>query len=347
MMGVYRPFVYNSTLRMEQVRIERYFASTRLNWKTDRLGSRDGNGYFPYGEEHGTPTGNDTYKFATYWRDSTTGLDYAQQRYYASTMGRFLTPDPIAAANATVLPENWNKYAYVSGDSVNKTDPLGLCSPQDNPPCYSVTVTSSPWYSMGGGADRLPTYEVVDIGDTRYPRGAPYSGEYVQTPPPNKGGWETDPASAAKVGWQYLTSIWGDCLDLFSKDQRFDRGRFEKLLSGGANWWDTRKSDVGRRTVDSVASNGDPTTLSKYVAGNVARVINGTNHVVLSIDWFTDLTQTQQVANTIHEALHIELNFDDAELQGWLMNFGFKDVDPYGTGDGTDWIASNCGRPPR
>jgi hypothetical protein len=26
---------------------------------------------------------------------------------------------------------------------VNKTDPWGLCSPQDNPPCYSVTGTDA------------------------------------------------------------------------------------------------------------------------------------------------------------------------------------------------------------
>jgi len=35
--------------------------------------------YYPYGEEE-TPTANDTQKFATYTRDSATGLDYAQNR---------------------------------------------------------------------------------------------------------------------------------------------------------------------------------------------------------------------------------------------------------------------------
>jgi len=44
--------------------------------------------YYPYGEEE-TPTANDTQKFATYTRDSATGLDYAQNRYYASQIGRF------------------------------------------------------------------------------------------------------------------------------------------------------------------------------------------------------------------------------------------------------------------
>jgi RHS repeat-associated protein len=109
---------------MEQVRIERYFAGTRLNWKADRLGSRDGNGYFPYGEERGSPTTNDTYKFATYRRDQTTGLDYADQRYYASSLGRFLTPDPRSTATSSD-PSAWNKYVYVSGDPLNFNDPRG------------------------------------------------------------------------------------------------------------------------------------------------------------------------------------------------------------------------------
>ena len=58
----------------------------------DRLGSVRGNKYLPHGEERPATT-NDTDKFATYLRDSSTGLDYAINRYYGSTMGRFTTPD--------------------------------------------------------------------------------------------------------------------------------------------------------------------------------------------------------------------------------------------------------------
>ena len=47
--------------------------------------------YYPFGEEIGS-TANNEYKFASTYRDSTTGLDYAINRYYASGMGRFLTP---------------------------------------------------------------------------------------------------------------------------------------------------------------------------------------------------------------------------------------------------------------
>src|SRR5579872_3593627 len=55
------------------------------------------------------------------------------QRYYASTYGRFLTPDQYAASGAAKGnvnnpgdPGSWNRYAYTRGDPVNRYDPRGL-----------------------------------------------------------------------------------------------------------------------------------------------------------------------------------------------------------------------------
>ena len=50
--------------------------------------------YFPWGETKGASNPQDTWNFATYWQDSNTGLDYANNRYYANAYGRFATPDP-------------------------------------------------------------------------------------------------------------------------------------------------------------------------------------------------------------------------------------------------------------
>ena len=47
-----------------------------------------------------------------------TGLDYADQRYFTNTSGRFVTPDPAGDGS------NW--YAYAGGDPVNSADPSGL-----------------------------------------------------------------------------------------------------------------------------------------------------------------------------------------------------------------------------
>jgi RHS repeat-associated protein len=87
--------------------------------------------YYPYGD---VPTGTasqDQVGFATYTQDSYTGLDYAVNRMYASTYGRFNTPDPYAASGGPSSPESWNRYSYAKGDPVNRHDPSGLddCGP--------------------------------------------------------------------------------------------------------------------------------------------------------------------------------------------------------------------------
>src|SRR5262249_48242751 len=70
--------------------------------------NRGSNGkFFPYGQERPSATTNDKEKFATYYRDAETGLDYAQNRYHSSGDGRFTTPDPSHAANPKD-PGSWN-----------------------------------------------------------------------------------------------------------------------------------------------------------------------------------------------------------------------------------------------
>lgn len=84
-------------------------------------------GHFPYGGtwyETGTA---DKWKFTSYEHDSNageTGLDYAQARFYSAGLGRFLSTDPVGGRLDT--PQSINRYAYVGGDPVNRTDPSGL-----------------------------------------------------------------------------------------------------------------------------------------------------------------------------------------------------------------------------
>ncbi len=100
----------------------------------DRLGSAKYNqsnnqaqSFYPYGEDRGTVEPNDELKFATYTRDAATGLDYADQRYYASNFGRFMSPDPAGAGAADVRnPTTWSMYTYANTDPLNYYDPDGL-----------------------------------------------------------------------------------------------------------------------------------------------------------------------------------------------------------------------------
>ena len=65
-------------------------------------------------------------KFATYRRDSESLLDYAWNRYYDNTTGRFLTPDPYKGSADPYNPQSWNRYAYGLNDPVLNGDPTGL-----------------------------------------------------------------------------------------------------------------------------------------------------------------------------------------------------------------------------
>jgi RHS repeat-associated protein len=72
-------------------------------------------------------TGGNVDKFGTYLRDQTTGLDYADQRYFAGTLsGRFLTADPYEASGGAGDPSSWNRYPYTRQDPINRFDPSGL-----------------------------------------------------------------------------------------------------------------------------------------------------------------------------------------------------------------------------
>jgi RHS repeat-associated protein len=73
--------------------------------------------YFPYGEDRGSLP-NDLVKFATYTRDSMSGMDYAMNRHYMSGAGRFSTVDPKINSGSLTDPGSLNRYGYTRGNPV-------------------------------------------------------------------------------------------------------------------------------------------------------------------------------------------------------------------------------------
>jgi RHS repeat-associated protein len=60
-------------------------------------------------------------------RDTESGNDYFGARYYASSMGRFLSPDPLyIEMHRLVDPQQLNLYAYGRNNPLRVTDPTGL-----------------------------------------------------------------------------------------------------------------------------------------------------------------------------------------------------------------------------
>jgi RHS repeat-associated protein len=58
-------------------------------------------------------------------RDTESGNDYFDARYYSSAMGRFMSPDPMNAGADITNPQSWNMYSYVLNNPLIYIDPSG------------------------------------------------------------------------------------------------------------------------------------------------------------------------------------------------------------------------------
>jgi RHS repeat-associated protein len=85
--------------------------------------------YYPFGGER-VVVNNDPnpYKFTGKERDTESNLDYFGARYYASTLGRFTSVDPLARSASPGLPQTWNRYTYTLNNPLKYVDPNGKCS---------------------------------------------------------------------------------------------------------------------------------------------------------------------------------------------------------------------------
>jgi RHS repeat-associated protein len=54
--------------------------------------------FYPYGQEQNPTADPNHYKFTSKERDTESALDYFGARHYASTMGRFMSPDPYSGS---------------------------------------------------------------------------------------------------------------------------------------------------------------------------------------------------------------------------------------------------------
>ena len=83
--------------------------------------------YYPFGGERVVEANSTNhYKFTGKERDSESGNDNFTARYYSSSLGRFISPDPDNAGASIDAPQSWNAYSYVLNNPLNAVDPDGL-----------------------------------------------------------------------------------------------------------------------------------------------------------------------------------------------------------------------------
>jgi RHS repeat-associated protein len=120
-------------------------ASTSRYYLSDRLSTRlvlDSSGnvlgrmaHLPFGEDFAESGTQEKHHFTSYERDAEAGADYAINRQYSQSTGRFNRADPLASSGKKEAPQTWNRYAYTAGDPINQKDSLGLMYGFSDDPC--------------------------------------------------------------------------------------------------------------------------------------------------------------------------------------------------------------------
>ncbi len=89
--------------------------------------------------------------------DNETGLMLYRNRFYAPSLGRFLSRDPIGYE-----AEDENLYRYVTNSPALFIDPFGLIKPQGS---FDVEVTicrvNNPKQIQGAGGEHIPCYSIT------------------------------------------------------------------------------------------------------------------------------------------------------------------------------------------
>ena len=115
--------------------VKDHLGTPRLNVaRSGAIGKR--HDYLPFGEENlagsvrsaanGYGADSVRQRFTGYERDSETGLDFAQARYYANAQGRFTSVDPLMASAKPLNPQSWNRYSYCLNNPLVFVDPMGM-----------------------------------------------------------------------------------------------------------------------------------------------------------------------------------------------------------------------------
>lgn len=196
----------------------------------------------PFGDGETCATTPTEHLFTGKERDQESGNDYFGARYYASSMGRFMSPDwdsdpfPIPYASLED-PQTLNLYSYVQNNPMSSRDPDGHASYQDN---GNGQLTWQGDYDgerdCSGSAGCL--FWNKSAGE--------WQGSDPNPPPPG------DPAGDAFTGFtrMMLSSSWGD----------FNYG-FRSMFSGYAGAFKNGPTPLG--VVISVASPLIPIRLKK------------------------------------------------------------------------------------
>jgi RHS repeat-associated protein len=169
--------------------------------------------FTPFGGERAyTNTCTQNFKFTGKERDTESGLDDFDARYYNSRVGKFMSPDWSAVPMGVPYadpgnPQSLNLYTYVVNNPLRYVDPTGhdcvICPPEPTPADWALieaaggsTLTAAPILLLGtlpvAGAVFAATHPVAAPEDGC---SGPFCDMYVYSPPQENQPGSTQPPS--------------------------------------------------------------------------------------------------------------------------------------------------------
>ena len=108
-------------------------------------------------------------KFTGKERDSESGLDWFDTRYFSGAQGRFTSPDEPFNDQDPSDPQSWNLYSYVRNNSLRNVDPSGQdCITATNQTATSVTVGVASGTCSGNAANQTYVAGTVNTSSLSY-----------------------------------------------------------------------------------------------------------------------------------------------------------------------------------
>jgi len=207
--------------------VTQYYLNDRLSVRMtlDASGNVLGReSHLPFGEDFGESGMQEKHHFTSYERDSETSTDYAVNRQYAQTVGRFMSADPYRASGYMVDPQSWNRYSYTRNNPINRVDLLGL---EDEGVPIKLSVTAPFW----NPDEEAIKQGIIGTGGHRIIRwiteGEPRRGERGEAAPdPRKLGLDAARKALERQACRDLIAgvFGGDPLALFNK--LLEKGQF-------------------------------------------------------------------------------------------------------------------------
>jgi RHS repeat-associated protein len=143
-----------------------HLGSTRLLTKMDKS-VYDSFDFLPFGEQIAGGSGT-SHKFTSDERDGESNLDHTWFRQYSSSLGRWISVDPLPGS--AEYPQSLNRYSYVLNDPQTYFDPFGL-----HPVCAGGVVWDAVDYLVNGEYQGTDYYFTGDPCDDRGGRGGAQS----------------------------------------------------------------------------------------------------------------------------------------------------------------------------